>query len=462
MKDLIAVELSKDPRIAQAKSLIQAALQDAKKQLTTVSPPSAERRAHFKDLTERCSQARGGNIYYPYLGSGLGNGALVELEDGSVKYDFITGIGVHYFGHSNEEIVMSSIDAALQDTVMQGHLQQNTDQLILMELFLELAQKNGASLDHCFLTSTGATANENAMKIIFQKNFPANRMLAFKKCFAGRTLALAQMTDKALYRDGLPSVLNVDYLPFYRADDHDGSIRRAVKVLKSHIARFPGLHAGMCMELVQGEGGYFPGNTEFFKAIIDVLKENNIAVWFDEVQTFGRTIEPYAFQYFGLDGLVDVVTVGKMSQVCATIYRDHYKPRPGLVSQTFTSSTAAIRASQVVLEALKSGGLCGDSGKIMQLHEAFTGHLENMSKAFPGEFTGPYGLGAMVAFTVFDGDFVKAKEFANKLFENGVISFIAGKEPTRIRFLMPVMAVTIEDIDEVCQLITSTMKEMKG
>lgn len=462
MKDLVAAKLSKDPRIAQAKSLIQAALQDAKKEITEVTSPQEERQLYFIDLTSRCSEARGGNIYYPYLGSGIGNGPLVELEDGSVKYDFITGIGVHYFGHSNEDIVMSSIDAAIQDTVMQGHLQQNTDQMYLMESFLDLARKNGAQLDHCFLTSTGATANENAMKIIFQKNFPANRMLAFRKCFAGRTMALAQMTDKALYRDGLPQSLNVDYLPFYNADDHEGSIRRALKILRKHIERFPGLHAGMCMELVQGEGGYFPGNTEFFKAIIEVLKENNIAVWFDEVQTFGRTTEPFAFQHFGLDELVDIVTVGKMSQVCATIYREYFKPRPGLVSQTFTSSTAAIRAAQVVLNNLNSKGLCGGDGKIMKMHNSFVTNLKNLATVFPGQFTGPYGLGAMVAFTVFDGDFEKTKSFANKLFENGVISFIAGKNPTRIRFLMPVMAVEEDDIDEVCKIISRTMTECKG
>ena len=114
MKDLFATKLSKDPRIAQAKSLIQAALQDAKKDITKVEAPDEERQLYFMDLTSRCSQARGGNIYYPYLGSGIGNGPLVELEDGSIKYDFITGIGVHYFGHSHEDVVMSSIDAAIQ------------------------------------------------------------------------------------------------------------------------------------------------------------------------------------------------------------------------------------------------------------------------------------------------------------------------------------------------------------
>src|SRR5438477_30555 len=70
---------------------------------------------------------RGGAIFYPYLGSGLGNGALVELADGSVKFDMISGIGVQHWGHSYPVFLDAGIDATLGDTVMQGNLQQNVD-----------------------------------------------------------------------------------------------------------------------------------------------------------------------------------------------------------------------------------------------------------------------------------------------------------------------------------------------
>ena len=456
-----AEKLTNDPRVKQAKSLILSALNDAKKNITGTREAIPELVKSYDDAIKRAGEARGANIFYRYLGSGLGDGALVELADGSVKYDFITGIGVHYFGHSCEDIVSSSIDAAISDTVLQGHLQQNTDQVKLMETFVSLAQKNGSNIKHCYLTSSGAMANENAMKMIFQKNEPATRMLAFKKCFAGRTLALAQMTDKHAYRDGLPISLDVDYVPFYDSNDHEGSIKKSVSILKSHIERFPKAYGGMCFELIQGEGGYFPGNKEFFIEIIKVLKENNIAVWFDEVQTFGRTTEAFAFQHFELDRYADIVTAGKMSQVCATLFTEDYKPRPGLISQTFTSSTAAIRASQVILDKLHhNGGLIGNDGKIMKMHNCFVDKLKKLSEKHPGNFTGPYGLGGMVAFTIFDGDLAKTRKFTDKLYDNGVIAFIAGKNPTRVRFLMPIMAVKKKDIKNVVKIIEKTFKEM--
>ena len=39
--------------------------------------------------------------FYASIGTGRGRGPLVELVDGSVKWDMITGIGVHGFGHGD-------------------------------------------------------------------------------------------------------------------------------------------------------------------------------------------------------------------------------------------------------------------------------------------------------------------------------------------------------------------------
>jgi acetylornithine aminotransferase len=456
---LKAEKLKNDLRVKEAKRLLKNALEDTKKEITKVRGPRKKEADKFEGYLELAATNRSAPLFYDYIGSGLGNGSLVELLDGSIKYDFITGIGVHYMGHSNIDIMLSGIDAALSDTVMQGHLQQNANQIGLMSKFIHLAKLGGmkSKLDHCFLTSSGAMANENAMKILFQKKYPANRMLAFKKCFAGRTLALANMTDKHAYRDGLPESLQVDYIPFYDEQRPTKSIKHAVAALKRHIERFPGKHAGMCFELIQGEGGYFPGNTEFFKAIISVLKENDIPVWIDEVQTFGRTDFPFAFQHFGLEQDVDIVTAGKMSQVCATIFTKEFKPRPGLISQTFTSSSSAIEASSVVLDGLISGKFLKNN---IGIHNIFVQQIEKLAKKYPAHFTGPYGLGGMIGFTVFEGNMDRTKEFTHKLFKNGVMSFIAGKNPTRVRFLPPVMSITIEDIENAFKIIDKTFKEM--
>ena len=462
MAKTVADGFFNDPRLEKAKKLIQEALSEHTSQIKGVKPANPELKESYDSLLKKMAEYRGGALFYNYLGSGIGNGPLVELADGSVKYDFITGIGVHYMGHSHPGVIDAQINGAISNTVMNGHLQQNQDTAGLLELFSKEACKYGAGVKNVFLSTSGAMANENAFKIIFQKRSPASRFFAFEKCFAGRTLGMAWVTDKAAYRAGLPKTIDVDYIPFYNAEDHQGSIDRAVYAMKKFLTRYPGQYAGFIMELIQGENGSWVGNTEFFEALIKVCKENNISVLVDEVQSFARTTELFAFQYFKLDKLVDVVAVGKNSQVCATLFTDDHKPKPGLMSQTFTGSSSQIAASHYVLSSIVNGGYLGEKGKITKLHERFKHNLEKISKKHPDLLCGPYGIGAMVAMTVFKGDEPKSKAFTIKLFENGVLSFMASGHPTtRVRFLMPVMVTEEKHIDEVCEIIEKTLTEIK-
>lgn len=461
MAQTIGNQFLNDVRIKEAKKLIREAVLDHQKKITGHKPANKDLETDYQNLLKKFGELRGAPTFYEYLGSGFGKGALVELADGSLKYDFITGIGVHYMGHSNADVIEASIDGAIANTVMNGHLQQNVDSASLAELLSTQACKNGAKVKNVFLSTSGAMACENALKIIFQKRSPACRVLAFERCFMGRTMAIANITDKAAYRAGLPEIINTDYLPFYDANDHDGSIQKAVTVMKRHIERHPGQHAALCMEVIQGENGSWPGHRDFFKAIIQVAKENNISVMIDEVQTFMRTEELFAFQYFKLDQHVDAVTIGKNSQVCATLFTDEHKPKPGLISQTFTAPSTAISSSHYIISKVLNDGYLGKDGKINQLHKHFSSRLDELHQKYPEKIEGPYGVGAMVAMTVFKGDMAKSKDFTLKLFNNGVLSFVAGTKPVRVRFLMPVLAVTHQDIDEVTKLIEKTLLEIK-
>ncbi len=454
---LLAQRLAADPRINQAKELLLAALAEQQQAITGVKPADPARKQSYDELLAQFTASRGGPLYFPYLGSGIGRGPLVELADGSIKYDFITGIGVHFLGHSHHALVAAAIDAALSDTIMQGNLQQNVPAVHLSRSLIQHANTSGAKLDHCFLSTSGAMANENALKLALQKKSPASRVLAFENCFMGRTFVLSQITDRPQYREGLPTVLPVDYVPYFDPANPAESTANAVRILKRHIARYPGQHAVMPMELVVGEGGYTAGSREFFLAIIEVLKAHHIAVYVDEVQTFGRLTRLYGFQAFGLDEHVDIVTIGKLSQVCATLFTDEYKPRPGLISQTFTGATASIAAGQVIIDELTGGDYYGDNGRIDKLHQYFTGKLDAIASRQPGQVRGPYGMGGMIAFTPFAGTADDAKKVVLALFDAGVISFVAGSSPARVRFLMPMAAVTEADIDAVTAILETTL-----
>jgi 4-aminobutyrate aminotransferase-like enzyme len=451
-----------DPRLAQAKRLLAAAAADAAASLTGPRPPIAGRVADYHDTLEQFSRQRGGQLFYPYLGSGVGRGPLVELDDGSVKYDMITGIGVHFFGHSHPDLLPRLIDAALSDTVMAGNLQQNRDSAALVTKLLNLANRDTPAdprLAHCFLTSSGAMANENALKLAFHRR-PATRVLAFEKCFCGRTMVLSQITDKPAFRVGLPKTLDVDYVPGFDTDDPAGSTARALAALDRHLTRYPGQHAAMKFELVAGEGGFYPGSSEFFRTLMTRLREHDVAVLIDEIQTFGRTLAPFAFQHFGLTDLIDLVSVGKAAQVCATLFTADFKPQPGLLSQTFTSSAAAIAAADWTLDQLADGSLYGPDGRIARVHARFAKRFRAIAERHPDRLTGPFGLGGMIACTPLGGDPARVRTLLHRLFDRGVIAFLAGGSPTRLRFLPPVPVLRDHDIDAVCNLLEQTLAEL--
>lgn len=460
MGKLTAESFVSDPRVVKAKALLLEALADHSGSIVGVRSADPALKKSYDEMVTEFGELRGGALYYPFIGSGIGNGPLVELADESVKFDFISGIGVHHWGHSHPAVVEAALNAALSDTVMQGNLQQNVQSVDLAKLIVASANAHGAALKHCFFSSSGAMANENALKLIFHQKPKADRVMAFDGCFAGRSLALSNITDRPAYRVGLPATMHVDYAPFFDAYRPVESTKRALDAVNRHLARYPGRHAAMVFELVQGEGGFFPGDREFFTALMTRLKEERVAVWVDEIQTFGRTSELFAFQTFGLDRFVDVVTIGKLAQVCATLFTADFKPTPGLLSQTFTSSTSAIFAAGAIIRGMLDGGHFGPGGKIEAIHRRFENRLEQIRQRHPELLEGPFGIGGMIAFTPFQGDPALVKKFIHALFHAGVICFYCGGEKLRVRFLVPIGAVTFEHIDEVASIVERVLLEI--
>ncbi len=436
-----------------------------------VSPESAQTFEEFQRLT---AEVRGRPLFYPYVGSGIGNGPFVELMDGSVKMDLITGIGVQFFGHSDPDLVRTALNAALGDTVQQGNLQANPESVRFGEILLREAKK-GSRLEHAFLTTSGAMANESAVKVCFQKHAPASRVLAFSHCFMGRSWAMSQIGDSAANRAGLPLNVLVDYMPFYdevaarraSAGDVSGPTRyidMCVWHLEQYIERYPNEHSCFIFELVQGEGGFNTALPDFHKALMEVCKAHRIAVWDDEIQTFGRTTEMFCYDALGLGEYVDVLCVGKLSQVCATLYTSEYNPKPGLLSGTFLGSTDTLQVGTRILERLSGGGYYGESGSIARHHGRFEQGIKALAEKHPewfpavegvGGITG--GFGGMMRFTPFGGKKEAIGKLCHMLFEEGIIAFYCGHGPFHVRFLPPLGVMELETWDRAFEIIESAM-----
>ncbi len=474
-----------DPRIAQARQLIADALADHQSKLTDVRSTTTDAADANQKMLDRFSEARGGATFWPYLSAGLGNGPYVELADGSVKLDFIGGIGVHGSGHSHVAMVDAAIDAAIEDTVMQGNLQQHPPSLTMSERMVKLACASGADLQHCLLSTSGAMANENALKIAMHyqsmklrgqsmkqsgqsikqggksldHGVQADRIIAFDNAFAGRTLALAALTDRPNYRMGLPLTIDVDYLPFLDPHAPAKSQRWALDELKRLLDRHPGRYAAFWAEPIAGEGGYYGGSHEFFRALCEPLRDAGVPIIFDEVQSFSRTSRPFAFQHYGLDEFADIVTVGKITQVCVTLFGEKFKPKGPILSQTFTGSSSMISCGSKMLDLLDEAECFGENGQNMARHQYFVSRLESLHQKYPNLIRGPYGEGMMIAFTPGDGSFNQAKVLMETMYDIGILGFVCGADPVRIRFLPPPAITTNDHIDAAIDLLDQSLQK---
>jgi acetylornithine/N-succinyldiaminopimelate aminotransferase len=390
-------------------------------------------KAYERTLRE-IERLRGQPLFYPAVSGGTGSGARVRLADGTTQIDFISGIGVYGFGHSDPDLLETAVVAAAGDAVYQGHLFPGTEYLELSKALLRHA---GKQIKHVWLSISGSMANENALKLIFQKHAPADRVIVFEGAFAGRTLAMSELTDRPGYREGLPLRGNVLHVPFFDPGEPH-SIERSVSALEVHLKRHPGRVAGMLFELIQGEGGFKTAPREFFSALMECCRSAKVAVWVDEVQTFARTGELFAYRTLELDEYVDVATVGKALQGSAVLFRKAYKPRPGLIAGTFAGSTVGLAVGTRIIERLESDGYLGADGRIAILDGRFERRLDALRKRLPNAIGERSGMGAMQAFVPFDGSEEIVLAIVHAAFEEGLMVFGAGSHPSKIRMLLPV------------------------
>jgi acetylornithine aminotransferase len=228
------------------------------------------------------------------------------------------------------------------------------------------------------------------------------------------------------------------------------------------LRRHPGRYAAFWAEPVAGEGGYYPGSGEFFRQLCVPLREAGIPIIFDEVQSFSRTSRPFAFQHYGLDEFADIVTIGKITQVCATLYRKEFAPRGPILSQTFTGSSSSIATGLAMLDQLDAAQCYGDSGQNQQRHTYFAAALQTLGEKYAGLIRGPYGEGMMVAFTPGDGSYDQAKTVMTTMYETGLLGFVCGSDPTRIRFLPPPATTTTQHIDAAIALLDKSLQRFQS
>jgi 4-aminobutyrate aminotransferase len=243
-----------------------------------------------------------------------GAGCYLYDVDGRRFLDFTAGIGVTSTGHCHPRVV-----AAAQEQV--GKLIHGQYTTVMHRPMLELTERLGtvlpAGLDSVFYSNSGSEAVEAALRLARQATGRTN-VIVFHGGFHGRTVAAATMTTSGTrFSAGFsPLMPGVHVAPFPTAFRYGWTEAEATAFALRELDYIfatltsPAETAAFIVEPVLGEGGYIPGNREFFQGLRERADRYGILLIFDEIQTgFGRTGKFFGHQHF--DVRPDVITMAK-------------------------------------------------------------------------------------------------------------------------------------------------------
>lgn len=444
-------------REEQIKELTASILKSAKS-INQVLPANKDLSEVMKENLKDYSDLRGKGFPFPFLASGEGNGPFIKGQDGSVKYNLVSSLGTNILGHSHPVVLSAQITAALNDSTMGTNILPHEESYLLTKEILK--HTGNSKLEHFWFAGSGSFANDLALKIIWQKTNPRYRIISLKDGFSGRSIAMQEISYDEEFREGMPKILPVSYAPNYdQKKSLTDNIDQTLKRLNQILNQYPNEIAALQLELIQGEAGVIFGPKEYYKAVFEWAKQNSLYIWVDEVQSFCRSTEMFAFQHFELAEYVDVVTVGKALQVCGVLFSKELNPKPGLISGTFTGSLVSLKVGTEILNYLATENYFGSNGKIKKLEIDFQNKLKKLKQEFPGKISEVGGIGLMHYIELTGGDFDQTQDFIQEVFHAGIIAFDGGFSPCRVRFLLPI-SLSETDLSKIFSILGTTIRQM--
>jgi len=370
-----------------------------------------------------------------------GMSATLWDKNGENYIDFTSGIGVVSVGHGNERLA-NVICSQAKNIIHISNLYRIEPQ----EKFAEEIVKKSGIEGGIFFCNSGAEANETALKIA-RKYGEVNgeikryKVITLENSFHGRTISTLKATGQPKFHqyfgpfpDGFTYAKDI-------ADIYNKIDDKTVAVM---------------IELIQGEGGVNPFDKEEIQNLAKFLKEKNILLIVDEVQTgIYRTGEFLASNLYEIKP--DIVTMAKglgggvPIGAVLTTHTDVLKP--GDHGSTFGGNYLATAAALEVVKILDEEKR---NGKLADTIEYFENKLLEIAKEYPEMFESVSGYGLMRALRAKTPEI--RDEVVKKAFENKLLILKAGTHS--VRFLPP-LTITKDEIDEGFERLKITLNSLE-
>ena len=356
-----------------------------------------------------------------------GIGCRIIDKQGVEYLDLYGGHAVISIGHSHPYYVQK-LTQQLENLVFYSNS-------VVNKLQIELAQKLGKLSGYddysLFLVSSGAEANENALKLA---SFHTGRtkVLAFNKSFHGRTSAAVRVTDNPKIVAPINEGFDVEFPAL-------NDIEAVREILKKQDV------CAVIIEGIQGVGGIRIPEVEFLQQLSEECKKTGTLLILDEVQSgYGRSGKFFAHQY--ADIRPDLITIAKGMgngfPIGGVMISPAFEASHGLLGTTFGGSHLACMAAISVLDIIKAEQLIANADKTGQ-------YLLSELKKIP-QIKEVRGRGLMIGLE-FDKP---VKEIRNQLlFEKKIFTGASG---TNIIRLLPPLCLSKQDAN----IFLSGLKEI--
>ena len=359
-----------------------------------------------------------------------GEGSWLEDHRGKRYLDFVQGWAVNALGHSPRE-VREALASQASQLVNPSPAFHN---LPSMQLARRLALASG--LDKVFFGSSGAEANEGAIKLARKwgrvRLGGAFEIITFDGAFHGRTIA----TMSASGKPGWDTMFapQVEGFPKARYNDLD-SVR----------ALIGSRTAAIMLEPAQGEAGAIPATRDFMQGLRSLADEHGLLLVADEVQTgMGRSGTLFACQHYGVQP--DVMTLGKGIgggiALAALLARNEAALfAHGEQGGTYCGNPIATAVGVAVFDAITAPGFLEQVGaRSAQLREGLAGLSRRHA------LVGERGLGLLRALILDTGRAPALVEAARALEPEGLL--LNSPRPDVLRF-MPALNVSAAEVDRM-------------
>lgn len=385
-----------------------------------------------------------------------GEGAILVDVAGNEYLDFLAGIACLSLGHSHPALVKALSDQAAKLWTVSNYFHgENRGEYarLLCELLATTTDEMGHITGSTntawktFFANTGAEANEGAFKLARrwgEKHLNgAFGILTARKSFHGRTLATLAATGQDVFHQSFRP------LPAGFGSVELNDIDSLVDALDHPMAE-TGPVCAVMLECIQGEGGVWPADLEYLRAVRAACDARNILLIVDEVQTgVYRTGAPFAYQRAGIEP--DVVSTAK--GIAGGFPTGSVSARaevadllvPGDHGSTFGGNALAVAAGRACLSTLKEQNV---GEHVIEVGEYFAARLADVPHV-----VGVRGAGLMRGAQLDVPRATELVELGLKRAGNGRRGVVLNHIGDSILRFLPPLIVTKEQVDELCDVL---------